>query len=235
MKKAFSHIYLSHGKIMRIAIMQPYFIPYAGYFRLFLAADLFVIFDCVQFPRRGWVHRNRLPNSEGSLQWLTLPLKKAPQAVLIKDLIFFEGYQRAWEERLLAFPQFAKKMQGHELNELIYKLKPNPIDHIVYLLQSVCKILGFPFNVIRSSSFNLPTEIKGEERIIEIAHLLNAKEYINLAGGKELYNHEHFKRRNLKLSFLADYQGPMASILHRLIIDNPAKLSHEIISQVQTS
>ena len=43
-----------------MAIMQPYFIPYAGYFRLFAASDLFVIYDCVQFPRRGWVHRNKL-------------------------------------------------------------------------------------------------------------------------------------------------------------------------------
>jgi hypothetical protein len=43
-----------------IAVMQPYFIPYAGYFRLFAASDLFVIYDCVQFPRRGWVQRNRL-------------------------------------------------------------------------------------------------------------------------------------------------------------------------------
>ena len=40
-----------------VAVMQPYFMPYAGYFRLFAAADVFVLFDCVQFPRRGWVHR----------------------------------------------------------------------------------------------------------------------------------------------------------------------------------
>jgi hypothetical protein len=44
-----------------VAVMQPYFMPYAGYFRLFCAADVFVMFDCVQFRRRGWVHRNRFP------------------------------------------------------------------------------------------------------------------------------------------------------------------------------
>ena len=43
-----------------VAIMQPYFIPYAGYFRLFTGADLFVVCDDVQFPRRGWLHRNKL-------------------------------------------------------------------------------------------------------------------------------------------------------------------------------
>ena len=45
--------------------MQPYFVPYAGYFRLFAASDLFVIYDCVQFPRRGWVHRNKMFAADG--------------------------------------------------------------------------------------------------------------------------------------------------------------------------
>ena len=64
---------------MRIAIMQPYFIPYAGYFRLFQSVDLFVVYDCIQFARRGYVHRNQLPNFTDELSWITLPLAKAPQ------------------------------------------------------------------------------------------------------------------------------------------------------------
>jgi WbqC-like protein family len=51
---------------LTVAIMQPYFLPYAGYSRLFAATDLFVVYDCVQFPRRGWVHRNRLVNTAGA-------------------------------------------------------------------------------------------------------------------------------------------------------------------------
>ena len=62
-----------------VAIMQPYFYPYAGYFRLFARADLFVVYDCVQFPRRGWVHRNRLTGADGQLQWLTLLLQQGVQ------------------------------------------------------------------------------------------------------------------------------------------------------------
>src|SRR5277367_4669735 len=82
---------LSHGAVLSsstVAIMQPYFFPYAGYFRLFAASDLFVIYDCVQFPRRGWVHRNRLIDVAGIERWLTLPLEKAPQSALIRDLRF---------------------------------------------------------------------------------------------------------------------------------------------------
>ena len=71
-----------------VAIMQPYFFPYAGYFRLFAAADQFVIYDCVQFPRRGWVHRNRLPDANGAPAWLTLPLEKASRNLTISELRF---------------------------------------------------------------------------------------------------------------------------------------------------
>ena len=52
-------------RLTTIAVMQPCFVPYAGYVRLFAASDLLVVFDCVPFPRRGWVHRNRLPNARG--------------------------------------------------------------------------------------------------------------------------------------------------------------------------
>src|ERR1043165_6485184 len=88
--------------------MQPYFIPYAGYFRLFAASDLFVIYDCVQFPRRGWVHRNRLVDSFGNSRWLTLPLQRAPQGVLIRNLKFPANARETFAARLRPFPLTAK-------------------------------------------------------------------------------------------------------------------------------
>jgi len=73
-----------------VAVMQPYFYPYAGYFRLLAAAEIFVIFDDVQFPRRGRVHRCEVPRpvggSNSALEWLTLPLARQPRDTLIKDL-----------------------------------------------------------------------------------------------------------------------------------------------------
>ena len=59
---------------MRVAVMQPYFYPYMGYFQLLAAVDLFVVFDSVQFPRRGRVHRCEVPDGLSGARWLTLPL-----------------------------------------------------------------------------------------------------------------------------------------------------------------
>src|SRR5436190_8297403 len=89
---------------LTVAIMQPYFFPYAGYFRLFAASDLFVIYDCVQFPRRGWVHRNKLLDAAGNAEWLTLPLVPAPRDVLIRDLQFPPDAAAEFARRLRRFP-----------------------------------------------------------------------------------------------------------------------------------
>ena len=58
--------------------MQPYFIPYAGYFRLFLASDIFVVYDDVQFMKESWINRNIISINSDKKDWLTLPLKKSP-------------------------------------------------------------------------------------------------------------------------------------------------------------
>lgn len=217
---------------MRIAIMQPYFIPYAGYFRLFCAADLFVIYDCVQFIRRGWIHRNQLPNINGDLNWLTLPLKKAPQDVIIKDLEFADNYQSSWNERISSFPQLnATEFKQNPLYNTIQQLDSSPLEYIVSTLQITCHTLGLPFAVEYSSKLDIPETVKGEERIIEIAKNFGATEYINLSGGKTLYNADKFKHHGLDLLFLSEYSGSYDSILQRLISDNPVLLRKEMMEQ----
>src|SRR5689334_2859030 len=76
----------ARGSGWTVAVMQPYFFPYAGYFRLFAQVDEFISFDCVQFRRRGRIHRTEVPGPGGSLQWLTLPLAYAPRETLIRDV-----------------------------------------------------------------------------------------------------------------------------------------------------
>lgn len=72
---------------MKIAINQPYYYPYSGYFRLIAATDLFVIYDCCQWNRRGRVHRYQ----KGS-KWVTLPIKKTDRdTTRIADMQWSDG------------------------------------------------------------------------------------------------------------------------------------------------
>ena len=210
----------------KIAIMQPYFAPYAGYFRLFSQTDLFVIYDCVQFPRRGWVHRNKLPDASGESQWLTMPIKKCSQSTKIYDLEFSDSANQLWMEQCKQFPSIIKA--NHEIKDLIYRLDKNPLDYIVKLLKFVCEGVGINFNVEHSSSLNIPDEIKGQDRIIEIAKYFQATDYVNSPGGKDLYNESAFKKEGINLHFLPEYKGNNWSMLHRLITEDPKKILEEI-------
>ena len=213
-----------------VAIMQPYFFPYAGYFRLLTRSELFVIYDCVQFPRRGWVHRNKLKDRNGGEQWLTLPLVKQERDVLIKDLVFPENAPRELAERLRPFPLASPDPEWRD--EVLRRVLATGIDVVDYLeemLQLVAIRLGRPgWNVCRSSTFNIPQTLRGQDRIIEIARRTGARRYLNAPGGLELYDKEKFAASGLELEFLPNYEGSFESMLGRILAESPDRLAQDI-------
>ena len=64
---------------MKLAIMQPYFFPYIGYFQLIAAVDQFVVYDNIKYTKKGWINRNRILQN-GTDVMFSLPLKSASDA-----------------------------------------------------------------------------------------------------------------------------------------------------------
>ena len=83
---------------MRIAVMQPYFLPYIGYWQLIRAVDTFVILDDVNYINRGWINRNRI-SIRGEPCWMTLPLVGASQNKLISEINLLPD--DGWKSRLV--------------------------------------------------------------------------------------------------------------------------------------
>src|SRR6188768_4511537 len=69
---------------MSIAIMQPYLFPYIGYFQLMAAVDEFVVYDNIEFTKKGWINRNRILVN-GKDTFITLPLKKGSDYLNVND------------------------------------------------------------------------------------------------------------------------------------------------------
>ncbi|MEW5686855.1 MAG: WbqC family protein [Pseudomonadota bacterium] len=219
-----------------VAIMQPYFAPYAGYFRLAAASDLFVIYDCVQFPRRGWVHRNRLPNANGELEWLTLPLEKAPRDILIRDLAFRDDAAGALDAQARRFPLLAAAQPDpHGLIDAFRDLGGTPVDYMERLLERAAVALGIPWRTVRSSSLGVPADLHAQDRIIAIASAVGARRYVNAPGGRELYEGDRFTGAGLELRFLGDYAGSFASILARLLQEPAEAVADEIAANTTLS
>ena len=210
------------------AIMQPYFAPYAGYFRLFAASDLFLIYDCVQFPRRGWVHRNRLPDANGVPQWLTLPLRKATREVAIRDLEFADDAAFRFDAEGRRFPSIRAGALPDALESALRDFSVQPADFITRMLERCTTLLGLPFRVVRTSSLGLDPGIRGQDRILELLRLVGARRYVNAPGGRELYDAEAFRAHGVELRFLPPHAGPSWSILHRLATDPAAAIADEI-------
>ena len=220
---------------LTVAIMQPYFFPYAGYFRLFAASDLFVIYDCVQFPRRGWVHRNKLIDASGEARWLTLPLEKAPQDVLIRDLRFPPNAAEELAERLRPFPAIAAGTADTEhILAALRDVHGSPLEYLERLLEVTVGYCELPWRTIRSSTLDVPPEYRGQDRIIDIARRLGATRYVNASGGRELYDAAAFDKAGIELRFLVDYHGPLASILQRMLTDKRDDLIGDIAASSVT-
>lgn len=206
--------------------MQPYFFPYAGYFRLMEAADLFVFYDCVQFPRRGWVHRNKFTKANGESDWLTLPLAKADRdSTRIMDLTWAEGAQSEWKARVAAFPALSG---NSPLLASALTLGATPCEYMIRTSKEVCAALGIACEFAVSSALNIPQEVKAQDRILAIAQHFGAKDYINAPGGRELYDDAAFAAQGIKLHFLPDYKGGFASILERLLTEPANGIAAEI-------
>lgn len=214
---------------MRIAIMQPYFFPYAGYFRLFSLCDLFVIFDCVQFPRRGWVHRNCI-QTENNKMWFRLPLKKQPREIKIKDLCFHENAEKLWGKQFKKLSQILPINKNAKIKIFLSELNNNPLNKIVESMQLCCEQLGISKEYVFSSQLNIPESIKGSDRIIEICKHFKAKQYLNLSGGRNLYDFSTFIKNDIQLQFLSPYSGNFQSLLPRLFDESNKQLFEEFFS-----
>lgn len=201
----------------RVAIMQPYFLPYAGYFRLLVEADLFVISDERQFPRRGWVHRNRLRDKSGALDWLTLPLVKCPVETAISDLRFPPDLGERLAREARRFDAIERpRPQCRALVDAIRQPLGSPADFISTLLLDFAALLGIRTEVVRSSELPRDLDAPGQAYILNVLDHFGATSYVNAPGGRALYDPAAFRARGKRLLFLKFYQGDPASILQRL-------------------
>lgn len=212
-----------------ITVMQPYFFPYGGYYRLMAAADVFVILDCVQFPRRGRVHRSPLP---GEGRWITLPLDPAPRDCCIKDMRFATDSAERLRQQLRKLPVFMRT--DTTLRRQVADLLNAPVGPLVpFLEQSLCmvaKALDLPCRIVRSSDLQLSALLGPQDRIIEIVHSHGGTRYINAPGGRTLYDPAAFLNAGIELNFLTHYRGAYPSVLSALYEFDIAAIRQDILA-----
>jgi hypothetical protein len=217
-----------------VAVMQPYFFPYPGYYRLFACVDLFVILDCVQFPRRGRVHRCEVPGPSGQTEWLTLPLARQPRDVLIRDLAFAANAGSEFVRRLSRHRWFTE--MNHHCSwplrqSVVISAGETVVSYLATQLAETASVLGLECQLLRSSELDIPPGLRGQDRIIAIAKHVGAAVYVNSPGGKAFYDPAGFAAAGMRLAFLPPWQGDYRSVLPALLSEKSATLRQEICGQ----
>ena len=191
---------------MRLGVMQPYFLPYVGYFQLIAAVDKFVLYDDVAFIKGGWINRNNLL-LEGKRSLFTIPLANGESGVPIHEVSLAKNFPK-WRSKFLKtlHHAYAKAPNYTEVAAMLERwLDPN-----IGLLSEINRIslvdtlrwLGIPTQIVPSSRIYSNAHLERGERLIDICKYEGIDVYINAAGGRDLYDKSWFQERGIELGFL---------------------------------
>ena len=189
---------------MKVAIMQPYFLPYIGYFQLISAVDLFIVYDNIKYTKKGWINRNRLLLNEQDAMF-SIPLKRGSDSldICVRELAsdfspskllnqFRGAYKRApfFNETIIL------------LEEIINFDDTNLFRYILHSIRKICDHLDISTEIKISSDVEVNHGLKSVDRVIDLCLASHGSMYINPIGGLELYFPETFIAQDLKLRFL---------------------------------
>jgi hypothetical protein len=189
---------------MRVAIMQPYFLPYIGYFQLIGAVDLYVLYDNIKYTKRGWINRNRIlgPGGEATI---TLPLKHAPDTLDICERQIAADFARG---KLLNRISETYRRAPHygEVFPLIAGIvengEPNLFRYLRDSIVKICRQLGIDTRIVASSEIPADHTLRHEARVLSICKAVGATTYVNAIGGVDLYSKSDFADAGLDLRFI---------------------------------
>ncbi|MCD4832931.1 MAG: WbqC family protein [Bacteroidales bacterium] len=208
---------------MKLAIMQPYFFPYIGYFQLINSVDKYILYDNLAFIKEAWINRNYILNkSSYKKNYVIVPLEKKSSNKKISEIKIFNHYD--WRKKILNalylnynhainFDQtyiLIEKLVNYE-TEYLSEFNKNSIIKICDYLQIKTKIScneGY-FNEVENLIAQVTIEGFDREkyptktlRILEFCKRERANIFYNAIGGQNLYSKELFKEHNVLLGFI---------------------------------
>ncbi len=185
--------------------MQPYFLPYLGYYQLINAVDIFVIYDNIEFTRKGWINRNRFLLN-GKDKTFTLPLKSSSDYLCVNQKFLADNFT---EEKVKILNRIKNTYRRSPYFDLIYPVlenifsyeNKNLFDFIYNSLERILDLLRISTRIVISSTLEIDHSVKAANKVLAICRALNAATYINPIGGITLYEKDHFMKNGITLRF----------------------------------
>jgi hypothetical protein len=199
---------------MIVAIHQPQYLPWMGYFGKILLSDAFVILDTVQYVKNEWQNRNRLRTPQG-WQWITVPVEyHYPQTILETRINQRQPWARKHVNTLRQLyskaPYFKSLFPAYKA---VYQRHWESLAELnVELLYVLLEQLGIQRTLYRSSQMNIQSE-DPTGRLIEICAGFDASTYLSGENGRHYLDRYRFEEAGLSLGFQA-FDHPTYTQLH---------------------
>jgi hypothetical protein len=228
----------------KIAIMQPYFLPYIGYFQLINTVNEFIIYDNIQFSKSGWIHRNRILEN-GKDVYISLPIKKDSDYLDVKDRVLADSFEKDKLKMIAKIKNNYREAPFFEyimpLVETIFQSQDKNLFQFTFQsLKKVCEYLEIDTPFIVSSTINIDHTLKGEKKVKALLKERKGEVYINPIGGMELYEKVDFKKEGIDLLFIKTndftYRQfkndfiPFLSIVDVMMFNNLSTIKNHLIN-----
>ncbi len=184
--------------------MQPYFLPYIGYYQLIAAVDTFVIYDNIKYTKKGWINRNRMLLNGVDVMF-SLPLKKDSDSLDVMQRQLAADFDRS---KLLnqfkgAYGRAPYFVQTFPLLERIVRCEENNLfRYIHHSIVETCSHLDIATKICISSDIAIDHNLKAQDKVLSLCRALGADTYINAIGGVELYDKGEFGTCGIDLKFI---------------------------------
>jgi hypothetical protein len=184
--------------------MQPYFLPYIGYFQLLASVDQFIVYDNIKYTKKGWINRNRMLLN-GTDARFSLPLKKGSDSLDVVERELAAEFDRSkllnqFKGAYRRAPQF--ELTYPVLEWIVQHEEPNLFRYIHHSIVQLCEHLNISTEIRISSELLIDHALKGQDKVLALCKAANADTYINTIGGVELYAKDDFRIQGIDLQFI---------------------------------
>ncbi|SHE77789.1 WbqC-like protein family protein [Bacteroides luti] len=202
---------------MKIGIMQPYFLPYLGYFQLIKAVDNYVIYDDVNYIMRGWINRNNFLIN-GNAKIFTISLKGASPNKLINESEIDDDFGKFLRMIYYNYSKAPFFNNVFQLIEGIVEYEDKCLSRfITNCIKEICNYVNIRTNLLISSELPKDISLKGSDKVIDICKQLKADICINPIGGLQMYSKGYFALHGIDLFFLQTKETPYKQLNNNFV------------------
>jgi hypothetical protein len=179
---------------MKIAMMQPSFLPWLGYFELIYKSDAFILLDDFQFSVQSYHQRNRLFVNKGQVDWYTVPIKKSSSFQMpLNNTQMNEDIPwriKSWKRIQQNYGKARYfKEYGTAIEQWLLLPYSNLAEQNIAFIKIICEIIGIKRVFLKSSEF--ASQKQRSERVVELLKWSNARYYYSANGSFDYMFQDH--------------------------------------------